>query len=262
MKQYKIAICFSGQMRTWEKTHEAIKSFFDIENSPHIIDTFAHTWNYNTWINNKKVNILEDTQGTKYQDYSDVEIALEEIEKFKQVYDFKKFVVHKKLHNPNTHWDNFFYSFMYSIFLKRQYEIENNFEYDIVIKTRPDAIFNFTNSDIFSADYDSNRKFIYKPQAPLSITSCLNVNKMPFEWFSNNLDDVFFWGDSLSMDLLSDCYRWYRHNCSISQQTPELHMNMIAFKHYGPGSSLYKYSSELGMAVMHEFKPWKIVRNS
>ena len=34
------------------------------------------------------------------------------------------------------HWSALFYSFAHSVMMKRKYEIENNFEYDVVIKSR------------------------------------------------------------------------------------------------------------------------------
>lgn len=243
MKPLKIAICFSGQMRTWRNSISNIREFLRLDEGFHEIDLFAHTWNYNTWIDLKYENIFN---GPKYQNSFEEEISQSEIDDFISTYNFTNSVVDKKISVTNS-WDHMLYSFMSSINIKRQHEIKHSFEYDLVVKIRPDTIWR-------------NIKFEYKKITPLTIVAGLSLHKMPNEYFQNDLNDVLFWGDSMSMDLLANCYRWTIQNTVDNKKFPENQINTLAFLRYGPGTLLHKYANILGLAVFYEQYPWEVVR--
>ncbi len=95
------------------------------------------------------------------------------------------------------------YSMMIANDLKRQHEIRIRKKYDRVIRTRFDLIF------------DPKTQFPDLPQQPRTIYSLLQsfgFNNVDFG--NRSINDVFFWGDSLSMDIACDSYRWYQLRCS------------------------------------------------
>ena len=48
----RIALCFSGQLRTWRKTIAQFRKFIGIlEDKGHTVDVFCHMWNFNTYPN-------------------------------------------------------------------------------------------------------------------------------------------------------------------------------------------------------------------
>ena len=63
----RIALCFSGQLRTWRKTITQFKKFISIlEDKGHSVDVFCHMWNFNTYPN---------SIAHKLMDYSSQEIV-------------------------------------------------------------------------------------------------------------------------------------------------------------------------------------------
>jgi hypothetical protein len=246
MKHLKIAICFSGQIRTWRETLDDIKRFYNIGNTTHEIDLFAHAWNYNTWIDLKYETVWN---GPKYKDSVDEIVSEQELEDYKNAYNFIKFEVDEAIPQKFSAWESPLYSFMRSIQLKRSYELENNFEYDLVIKTRPDAYWDMQN-------------FEYEQPPILAITAGLNPHKMITEFYGNDLNDVMFWGDSFSMDLLSNVYRNHIENTRDFCKEPAHRINQLARRKLGPGSILHKYATDLGLFVFYKEYPWKIKRRT
>jgi hypothetical protein len=249
MKQFKVALCFSGQLRTWKQTIEQTKSFFHLNDSSDLqIDTFGHIWNYNTWIDLQYENVLN---GPKYLNSYDEPIAESEIQEFIDTYKFKKIQIDNKRATHFSQWENPLYSFMRSMELKREYELENNFEYDLVIKTRTDAVWETLNG------------FKYEIPQSLSVTAGLKGCKMTIEYFSNDLNDVLFWGDSFGMDLLGNTYRWYYKNITSNIKINNYLPNQIANRKLGPGTALHKYAAQLGLFIYYDSNyPWKIVRKT
>jgi hypothetical protein len=131
----KIAVCFHGQLRTGIENYPNIKEIFsDIYDN---CDFFIHNWNF-----------------CEYKTYNVSNISkkpiIEPAEKFeiiKQLYSPKKMVVddmHANYINVKSHGiQPLWHSFWKSVELKKQYELENNFKYDYVIKLRTDIILNY-----------------------------------------------------------------------------------------------------------------------
>lgn len=158
----KIALCFSGQPRFIEQVAPSI-----LENviGDHDVDVFAHLW-------------FDETLQTKPYKYGgtgkwkDQRISPDAIEKFKEIYKPKSILVEnsKKFLDSNLSgnylaslkrykWgsiDNpdepnfevrdvnniisYYYSLMKVCTLKKEYEHENDFKYDYVLKIRTDSI--------------------------------------------------------------------------------------------------------------------------
>ena len=114
----KIAVCMSGQLRNWEIAKDNQKWFWSTSNEE--VDYFIHTWNYSG-----------DRRGVS-QEYEWRDVTKKEFNKIVKWYDIKKSIYdtkEQKYFYGNDHWSALFYSFAQSVMLKRQYEIENNFEY-------------------------------------------------------------------------------------------------------------------------------------
>ena len=158
----RIALCFSGEPRFIEECYPLIYENLIKPNS--IEDIFIHTW-YSEEISGIPLykNEMSSFSGDSY-------IKEDSIEKIKNLYSPKKMIVDKPMRfiNSNINWGDTFtkyfggggrehtpdefkrikinnmYSFMYSnmksILLKKEYELENDFTYDMVVRSRFDNI--------------------------------------------------------------------------------------------------------------------------
>ena len=111
MKSGKIAICLSGQLRTGILAHNVFRRFFGSLGN---YDVFYHTW-----------TLKRDTSRQVQELYNPVRFMEEPPLDVHEVGSFGSML----------------YSIMQANELKKQYEIENNFRYDLVIKTRFDLIY-------------------------------------------------------------------------------------------------------------------------
>lgn len=228
MKTFKVAICLSGQSRHWRISSKNIKKFFEtnktqnIFNVPIEYDYFIHTWDTNTWRYPKTHHTVFYDE--KHNDKDDIEKEFNPIYIEQEEWDDSKYL---------RAWDPLFYSFYRSLMLKRQYEIEKNFEYDVVVKARLDVIYNphFTfNIQNMNPGFDGLMPGI-----------CYNihlVNKFPNEFNYNSFDDVIFYGDSRTMDMVGTIYHSYQ-KLYDDQRFNYYNMNPSLF--YGPGSLLYEH---------------------
>lgn len=144
----KIALCISGQLRDYYNYYHNV---FEKIINKYDVDVFLHTWNNDE-------NTMEDAINV----YKPVSYLIEDFSAEKVIYSDKfleknnewlknvkgDIVKNKDVWNPNILGapQNVF-SMHYSIFkaneLKKQYELENNFKYDIVFRYRVDLEFLF-----------------------------------------------------------------------------------------------------------------------
>jgi hypothetical protein len=89
-----------------------------------------------------------------------------------------------------------FYSILKSAYLKRKYEIENGFEYDLCIKCRFDLEFDENIKMIFARDFE-----IPKKRTIYSVHN-RSLDRYPF----NAIGDIFYYSDSQTFDLLTSLY--------------------------------------------------------
>jgi hypothetical protein len=180
MKQKRIAICFSAQVRTALYAVDNIKKFFGPLWDQ--CDFFCHTWLKDT---DKLFGPGESLFENK------ITVGQDTIDKLHEIYNFKKF----KMEN----WEDLalvipyepplFYSWIESVKLKQQYEQENNFTYDYVVKLRLDNIY---------SDNISLQSLIEKSEP-----NSLAVNDI---MQNGSVDDFVFISDSLVSDKM---IRWY-----------------------------------------------------
>jgi hypothetical protein len=230
--KFRIAVCFSGQARHWKSCVENIKRFFVFDVSHPVTgqdietDFFIHTWDTNTWRNPKEDHSV--FRNEKHNDKDDII----------NVYRPKGFEQEEWIpENFKLAWDPMFYSFEKSLMLKRRYELENDFQYDIVIKARLDVI------------YDPTFKFpLFERVWPGICYPCTPVAKFQSEFNYNNFDDVMFYGDSPTMDLMSDLYAAHKSTCGVDYREENHNsMNLDPVTFYGPGCLLYDHATNLSI---------------
>lgn len=189
-----------------------------------VVDYFLHTWDFNSWWRDPN----------KYADGNEVPLSDGDRVDLPAFYGAKKFHIQEKKQFPRL-WDHLLYSFMQSIFLKRCYELENNFEYDLVVKARHDII--FPPEQVFSV----------KEVRPLTAYTSNEIIKFPNEHYRSDFHDVMFWGDSMTMDLIGDTMRCY------ANRKPTRHpINAVPYHRYGPGVILTQALAELGIHPVHD----------
>jgi len=181
----KIAVCLSGQLRQWEIAKENQKWFWSSGPSSQV-DYFIHTWDYSG-----------DREGVS-QPYITRDVSRKEFDTLVDWYEPKGCMFDDRKQDffyQNDHWSSLFYSMAHSIMLKREYEIENDFEYDIVIKSRPDVVFDPIYH--FSWEHLENN---------LLYTTHGGIMEHEFGMF--NVNDCVFYSNSYTMDLVLQMYSY------------------------------------------------------
>lgn len=224
LRQKRVAVCFSGQIRDWQFAKKNILNYFSLlGQSDTKVDYFIHTWDTNTWR-------FPKTSASKYVNKKHDDLI-------QLVKTYKPVAYHMSVYDPKDWelaWDPLFYSFEYSILLKQQYELENNFVYDIVVKARPDVV------------YNPRSRFPFYHIMPFGTcyTSTF-ISRFPNEFNKHCFDDVMFFGDSKTMDIMSGLYKYYSlrnkpSRCAEKSSTPPVDIDPIIY--LGPGTLLYQYA--------------------
>lgn len=201
----RIAVCFSGQWRTGNYCYENLKQFFGIL-YPYC-DFFIHTWDINkqkcynlsnvfskeTKLTSNDVNEIKNKYNPKKIIVDDYQIAYKELIKYEPL-----------LHTNVNIFDivqPLWYSFHKSIQLKNEYEIDNGFKYDYVIKLRPDILLHpnrrlSQDIEMYKNELDAGEFYIENLIREYSIDT-------------NTIDDVYFLSNSESMNIASEYYlKW------------------------------------------------------
>ena len=229
----KIAVCLSGQLRQWQIGVDNQKWFWNTANKDNVeVDYFGHTWTY-SW----------DRPGVSAP-YKERPIFQEELDLFKEKFELKKLLVDSRDQQSfrgNDHWSSLFYSFSKSLLLKREYEIENNFVYDLVIKSRPDLVF----------DPQSSFKV---PHLENNVIHTSHGGIMELEYHMYNVNDILFLGNSVTMDFLTNLY-FYRqegiHDHNI-QNIKNIHV-------MGPGTLMHEYFRDYGITPFFGSSPHSVL---
>jgi hypothetical protein len=199
----KIAICVSGQLRTAERCIDNIKGFFGPywENA----DVFLHTWDVNT-----SLPLYEEPVPHVYPD---VKIPLDkltrEIELFSpklyEVQDFERF---KSLFpwNKNTSilvpFYPFFYSWLRSVRMMRDYENITGQKYHVSIKIRPDVIYE---------QGDSFGKYLNLFSRKCNNTGFVSNISWVDEFGIENMDDIVYLARAETMYDVARKW-WYKYS--------------------------------------------------
>jgi hypothetical protein len=207
----KIALCFSGQIRTGILTYNNIKNFIG-ELMPQC-DVFVHTWDVITQTSSDL-----SIAGVPFKEKNEL------FENFSKLWNPKKMVVEtfddwKRINQIEP----LFYSLLESNKLRKNYELDMNIKYDFVIKIRPDFIYNpnYKLKDemevILNAEYGHT---IYT----LDFGNCISLKKF---------EDVFWIAKSHVFDKAVDYYyeRLNTYECDWQTEMADyLTKNNIEYK--------------------------------
>jgi hypothetical protein len=207
----KIALCFSGQCKSFLKSYQLYCD--NIINNPNYeVDIFIHTWTPTDKLNSDNIyktnytdvpnNILEQLTNM----YKPKGIIVEEQKIFKnKTIDYmpvlKKYVSHAipiggpgKLHTSYS----MFYSIMKANELKQLYSLKNDIQYDVTIRARfdicPTVKINFEN-------YDLNT---------FNAHNAVNDESQICDWFNFANDDI--------MNIFSSSFNYINHYRNDKEQ--------------------------------------------
>lgn len=199
----RIAICFSGMIRTGPEAFSNIKRF--IGEYWDVCDFFGHTWDLSFQ------NPLNSESWDHYnQHYKKSSCVGPVYDKFLELYKPKEFVLEpywltaKTIYNMFSSyideyrhprwWFPLFYSWGKSIDYKSNYESRNNFTYDFCVKLRPDLLFSKDINLEMYLQYITDKEF--------------GVNHI---WKNSNgiqCDDIFFISKSAIMNRASTWWKY------------------------------------------------------
>lgn len=213
----RIALCFSGQPRTWEKCYPSWQYFIETISMLHNakVDIICHAWDFNTpphalsWEIFQKIGQQINFAGVKISEeeknrfirlmnpaacvFEDESISLTRTESVMEIN--KQYVNYYG--TPAASWiASQFYGIMYSAYLKKKYELANKFKYDMVIRMRYDLDLTGIrmNERIFSIPEYNLVKSVHTGR----------TDDFPFR----RMGDIFWYSDSLTYDRICDFYRW------------------------------------------------------
>lgn len=220
----RIALCLSGQTRAYEKCFDS--QYINII-KPYNCDIFIHTWLYNGLYPKTPDNLhyCKEYNISNYDKYLNDDylinsklFSLYTPKKILVEYPDKDFFINKLSPNDNIKFFNaimMYYSIYQSNNLKKQYEINYGFKYDIVIRCRFDLFFEhlklLTDDSLYLAPNENiDRPFNNNMK---NILNTVGPKYMPSDQFAH--------GTSTAMDYYSNIYESYLLNQNIFPQHPE-----------------------------------------
>ena len=232
----RMAVCLSGQLRQWELALDNQKWFWESSKASGVeqIDYFIHTWNYSG-----------DREGVS-QPYVMRNVNDDEFEKICSEYEVKGSIYDTKPSTwfyDNDHWSALFYSFAQSVMLKRKYEIENDFEYDVVVKSRPDIVFNPKMGCSLEGLWDNQ------------LFTC-HGGEMEHEFGMFNIDDCVFYCNSYTADILVNMYHYRQKLLDVRCFTPGTFIakkgkEKLWIQQLGPGVLMHEFCREYGITPIN-----------
>lgn len=218
----KIALCFSGQTRTFQYCIESVKNFFS--------SSKGNTYYYFGHSSNKNNYKGKNAEGVVVHSVLDEEFEIDELYKrVSSAYNFEKLLIECEK-SKVVNWGQTLYSQMYANFLKQQYEIENNMMFDLVIRLRFDLCF---PHDVKFEDYIN---FLIEEK-----TLYTNYGLMRNEYVLPNPSQIIHFGTSLTMDLVDSFY-----NSLVNEGFNKLvgwNQENNCFGRVGDGAMLHKWIS-------------------
>lgn len=224
----RIAFCLSGQPRTWDKCHPTWKKFekrlSNILGAE--VDYFCHAWNFNTpphavlaADDGPSKEVVDDYLTVKGHELSQVEltkfintinprefqIETEYVSKSRILEIRQQSEMQKAVHGGTSlEWAaSQFYAVMYAAHLKKKYELEHNFRYDMVFRLRYDLFLDDHQIDWFFDDRSGDFN-IAKFNHFYSCHTDSDPNQFPF----HRMGDIFWYADSITFDRICDFYRY------------------------------------------------------
>jgi hypothetical protein len=266
----RIAICISGQPRTWLKCVSTWASFIKKLNKKFGAETdiFFHAWDFNTAPHGvlAAAGKVSTDLAPDYIRVRGEQISAEERQQLIDVLNPVSYVFESEASSKSRinevyqrgkqheaehggaclDWaGSQFYGVMRASHLKKRHEIENNFRYDICFRFRFDLFLPeqqqqwLMDSDI---EYPEHNTFY-------SVHTGKDNSQFPF----HRMGDILWYADSVTFDRICDFYRWLP---MIGKRS------FLPNKLVGTEHSLYFYSKMLRMRVKALSADPKIYRPS
>ena len=257
----KIAVCFSGEPRTWKAATESIKAFYS---GDHEFYLFGHIWSNNT-PGNHIIDVVPDAldpillekELRNAFEFTTLNIEPHKISpnidnhkqhEFGETITGKQHVMNIKI--PIT-WCSPFYSAMMSNHYKYAYEQANDMSFDLVIRARLDVC--YTPGTTINS---------YLPLSVLPHALYCNLSSFKREYMSPAINDTFYFGSSHNMDIVDSFYRTY-HSGEFFKMIHADDYFDAAYKSVGPGVFLYKWLTIKNILPVHSnFHQMPVIRKT
>lgn len=243
-KDFRVAILVTGQSRTYKACLKNIRNFFGNSKTEDggrwvKVDYYLHTWTTNQWTDKGSDKLVLESipyeQANLDIDFIKSSLSYEGHSSIANI-DIEKY-------NP-THIHNFWGPGLYSTYKANLAKVKNEYQegivYDAVIKVRFDQIFD----PRFKFRYHNyirslDNRFIYTN----SVTS-----RMQNELNSFNLDDVWFFSDSPTMNMIVQTYNYIgqsigRPEHKKSRENPKYYPESLL----GPGCLINRFSNRINI---------------
>lgn len=259
-KDYRVAILIAGQSRTYKVCLDNIRNFFSnlkTEDGARWIkiDYFLHTWDTNQWTD----------KGSDKMHLHNIPYERADIDK-EFIYSTLNCGEHSKVvsmdietYNPSRihrAWGPSLYSQYKANLAKIKHEYAIGQVYDLVIKIRYDQIFTPNTRFKYRTFHRAiENRFLYTT----TVTS-----RMLHELNSFNLDDVWFFADSPTMNLVMQTYNYIGQSVGEPQhKKSKRHPFYYPESLLGPGCFLNRFSTLInihGIRACHNDYNYLVVR--
>lgn len=237
----KVAICLSGESRTYQAAAKNIRNFFS--ESKFDFTYFGHTWSANSWK-------LFDENNFQYYEIEQLDIS-ELSTGLNKEFPFEKLKISQPLprpENPLIPWYPMSYSGMMANYLKQQYELEKDMKFDLVVHYRYDECM-----------YPTHKFSRYVPDSIRDTFLYSQISLFTKEYRQHNVNDIFYFGSSKVMDIIQNFYRVY-HNGNFFNLVNSNECDRM-YQYVGYGVLLYKWATLKNIHV-EDFENfgWQIAR--
>ena len=193
----KIAICFSGQPRTWKKCFPRLIEKIGNDS----VDVFFHFWDYNTLPSIVTSLFGKQIQDELLADQEKLEI-IQTMQPKNYLFESRKSVKYWNCSIPISDqlgpWcTEQYYSRYYVSLLKREYEIKHDFLYDLVIWSRADL---WITDETLLIIQTPSPNTIYTPG--ISWDNTYGVFR---------IGDIFYYADSYTSDQLAEIFKFFSY---------------------------------------------------
>jgi hypothetical protein len=241
----KIAICFSGMLRTSNYvTPNLLRYFGDLFPS---IDFFMHTWDVT-----QHKQYMAGSMALLSTNYKPcpLESSYPLVSTMANDYkNFKKIKIESFSHLCESYrYSPLWYSWVKSVELKAEYEKEYNFTYDVVLKMRPDMIFpegntlqqeidNFLNNPklfYVMGGEDTRLNDVYFLSSSDNMNTATKIIDNPMPWKDNEFN-MHLTNNSIKYAWVRNpSYAIYREACTELSPMDWLGCNVIETYYYTP----------------------------
>lgn len=248
----RVAICLRGMLRTGIENKKTFEHYFEAKYN---IDYFYHCWNIENgaYISPVKTSAYLGTKiVSSLNKRGSWELLYTKKKKFREVYKPKlgkfedldsnlalksDFII--KPDPSHGVWDLKFHPQFISAFevdkLRREYEIKNDFKYDLVINTRPDIALKPQSSK--ESLYNELHNLMNSSKSIGIVNIPQNIDKD-----CKQVDDVFFAGNSQNMKIFMDYY-------DINKNTTTFHF----VTKYLLEKNIYPINLELTYCILRDY---------